>query len=57
MPVVPFSPQLPKPEKPVEFTSAQEPWMLMAAAQMDAQGRLIDSGALKVGASEVDPNE
>lgn len=56
MPVVPFSPVPPKQEKQVEFTAADEPWMLMAAAQMDAQGRLLDSGALKVGASEVNGN-
>lgn len=41
MPVVPFTPT-PKPEpRPREFTPAQEPWVLMAAAQMDSQGRLV----------------
>lgn len=41
MPVVPFTPT-PKPEvRPREFTPAQEPWVLMAAAQMDADGHLI----------------
>ncbi len=40
MPVVPFSPVAPSAPKPVD--PAQEPWLLMAAAQMDAQGRLIE---------------
>lgn len=42
MPVVPFSPVPPQQPKSVDFTPAQEPWVLMAAAQMDADGRLLD---------------
>lgn len=42
MPVVPFTPQAPaRRDDPVEFTAAHEPWALMAAAQMDADGRLM----------------
>jgi hypothetical protein len=43
MPIVPFSPQGrgPAQAKPIEVPSAEEPWLLMAAAQMDAQGRLV----------------
>lgn len=57
MPVVPFSPQVPRQERKVEFTSAQEPWALMAAAQMDVEGRLVKEpgsflGELKEGSSE-----
>lgn len=43
MPVVPFSAAAggskPKERK---LSAADEPWVLMAAAQMDAQGRLIE---------------
>ena len=42
------------PAKPTEVPAADEPWVLMAAAQMDAQGRLVDQ---KVGASEGDPTK
>lgn len=40
MPIVPFNPQGPKASasQPVD-----DPWLLMAAAQMDAEGRLIES--------------
>ena len=44
MPVVPFAPQPPKGRalpKPIEFSAAEEPWVLMAAAQMHAEKRLI----------------
>lgn len=41
MPVVPFSPLPPQEPKSREFTPAQEPWALMAAAQMDSEGRLL----------------
>ncbi len=44
MPVVPFSPQPPKGramQGPVQLSEAQEPWALMAAAQMDSEGRLM----------------
>lgn len=53
MPVVPLSPRSAQPRrKPLD--AAQEPWVLMAAAAMDAQGKLVgnESGPLKVGASE-----
>lgn len=42
MPVVPFSPQPSGDRAPRQLSAAEEPWMLMAAAQMDAQGRLIE---------------
>lgn len=46
MPVVPFSPQPPKGRSlPTDVPAAQEPWVLMAAAQMDAQGRLVEVDA------------
>lgn len=44
MPVVPFSaaPARVKAErKPIEVPAEDEPWLLMAAATMDAQGRLL----------------
>lgn len=51
MPVVPLSPRSAQPRrKPLD--AAQEPWVLMAAAAMDAQGKLVGPGPLKVGASE-----
>jgi hypothetical protein len=53
MPVVPFSPKQAA-AAPRKLSAAEEPWALMAAAQMDAEGRLITDE--KVGASEVDPN-
>jgi hypothetical protein len=57
MPVVPFSSKQSGAAKPRELSPTEEPWALMAAAQMDAEGRLVeDDGALKVGASEVNPN-
>lgn len=31
------------PAKPIEVPAADEPWMLMAAAQMDQQGRLVET--------------
>jgi len=42
MPVVPFTPVAPREPKPVEFTPVEEPWALMAAAQMDVEGRLTE---------------
>ncbi len=33
------------PAKPIEVPAADEPWMLMAAAQMDQQGRLVEPEA------------
>jgi len=30
------------PPKPIELPAADEPWALMAASEMDKQGRLID---------------
>jgi hypothetical protein len=41
MPVVPFS----KPSGAPALPKVEAPWLLMAAAQMDAQGRLIERGA------------
>jgi hypothetical protein len=53
MPVVPFSTKQPSASKPRQPSAAEEPWALMAAAVMDAEGRLVEEdGALKVGASE-----
>jgi hypothetical protein len=52
MPVVPFSPQAKGAAAPKPLSASEEPWVLMAAAQMDAQGRLMHQ---KVGASEGDP--
>lgn len=40
MPVVPFSPK--QPQAPREVSADEEPWVLMAAAQMDQQKRLIE---------------
>lgn len=40
MPVVPFSPK--QREAPREVSAADEPWVLMAAAQMDQQKRLVE---------------
>lgn len=57
MPVVPFSPK--QSQAPKQVSAVKEPWLLMAAATMDAQGRLMaeDGGRkLKVGASEGDPS-
>jgi hypothetical protein len=54
MPVVPFS-SAPKQQVQRKLSAAEEPWLLMAAAQMDAQGRLVEDEA-PVGASEVNPN-
>ena len=45
MPVVPFSaaPARAKAEaRPIEVDAAQEPWVLMAANQMDQEGRLLE---------------
>jgi hypothetical protein len=67
MPVVPyvrkedsrgqgFSPKEPPPKK---VTAAEEPWILMSAAVMDAEGRLTEEDGgrtVKVGASEGDSN-
>ena len=54
MPVVPFSQQSKPLQQParIDIPEADAPWILMAAAQMDAQGRLVteDNG------SKVDPN-
>lgn len=33
------------PRKPPEISAADEPWMLMAAAQMDKDGRLVEPEA------------
>jgi hypothetical protein len=44
MPIVPFAPQPPKgraPREPIEVGAADEPWVLMAAAQMDSEKRLL----------------
>ena len=48
MPVVPFSAPSAAggptgQPKPIELPSDAEPWVLMAAAQMDAEGRLVES--------------
>jgi hypothetical protein len=40
MPVVPFS-TAPKQQAPKQLSADEEPWALMAAAQMDAEGRLF----------------
>lgn len=48
MPVVPFAPQPPTGRalpKPIEFSAAEEPWVLMAAAQMHSEGRLVKDAA------------
>jgi hypothetical protein len=48
MPVVPFSAaaggrsSAEGRAKPIAIPAADEPWLLMAAATMDAQGRLIE---------------
>lgn len=48
MPVVPYvrkqdsRSQGFSPAKPIDIPAADEPWVLMAAAQMDAQGRLVE---------------
>lgn len=42
MPVVPFTPVPPRKAAAPEIGEAEAPWALMAAAQMDAEGRLID---------------
>lgn len=45
MPVVPFAPQSPKGRalpKPIELSAAEEPWVLMAMAQMHSEKRLIN---------------
>ena len=41
MPVVPFTPTPPPAEPQRPYIPAQDPWLLMAAAQMDADGRLV----------------
>jgi hypothetical protein len=55
MPIVPFTAAAggskPKQQVPRQPSAAEEPWLLMAAAQMDAQGRLVEVDE-KVGASE-----
>jgi hypothetical protein len=61
MPVVPFSTTAGG-SKSKQPSAAEEPWLLMAAAQMDAQGRLIKPftgpGALEEDTIRpVDPNE
>lgn len=33
------------PSKPLELPAADEPWALMAAAEMDKQGRLVEPQA------------
>lgn len=33
------------PAKPIELPAADEPWALMAAAEMDKQGRLVEPEA------------
>jgi hypothetical protein len=46
VPVVPFSAAPARASaraKPIEVPAADEPWLLMAAATMDAQGRLIST--------------
>ena len=44
MPVVPFTPQAPRErQRQVDVPAEDEPWVLMAAAAMDAQGRLVDN--------------
>jgi len=48
MPVVPFAPQPRNARalsKPIELSAAEEPWVLMAAAQMHSEGRLIKDAA------------
>jgi hypothetical protein len=40
MPVVPFS-AVPKQQAQRKLSAAEEPWALMAAAVMDAEGRLL----------------
>lgn len=45
MPVVPFSPQAAGAAAPKPIDAAQEPWVLMAAATMDREGRLVDQPA------------
>jgi hypothetical protein len=50
MPVVPIRKQDSagkgfSPRKPVELPADQEPWALMAAAQMDHEGRLMEPTA------------
>jgi hypothetical protein len=57
MPIVPFTAAAggSKPKQRQPLSAEQEPWALMAAAQMDAEGRLVEDEA-PVGASEVNPN-
>jgi hypothetical protein len=45
MPVVPFSPVAAgqSAAKPKPIPKAQEPWLLMAAATMDTEGRLVEA--------------
>jgi hypothetical protein len=62
MPVVPFSTKQPSAQVPKQFSADEEPWALMAAAQMDAEGRLIEPftgpGTLEEDTIRpVDPNE
>ena len=38
--------------KPIELPAADEPWALMAAAQMDAEGRLMQSPLSRDAGSE-----
>ncbi len=47
MPVVPFAPQPPKGRAtgPIEVPAQDEPWVLMAAAQMHDEKRLVDEAA------------
>jgi hypothetical protein len=43
------------PAKPIEVPAADEPWVLMAAAQMDAAGRLVDTPlSREAGAADLD---
>lgn len=58
MPIVPFSAAAggSKPKQRQPLSAAEEPWALMAAAQMDAEGRLIKDETPTT-ASEGNPNE
>lgn len=52
MPVVPFTPQPPKgraQQAPIEVGAAQEPWVLMAASQIDSEGRLVEPHTIERG--------
>jgi len=48
MPIVPFSPK-PSTPPPRKLRAADEPWLLMAAAQMDAQNRLVEPHTINEG--------